>query len=64
MKSWTMTRLKEYLRSIQAPSRNAATREINMTGQELKDKTEALTARRDELTKDATLNRHLAVVRI
>jgi len=34
-----------------ASSRNAAMREINPTKEELKDKTDALTARRDELAK-------------
>jgi hypothetical protein len=44
--------VEEYLHALHAPSRNAAMREINPTEQELKDKTDVLTAQRDALASD------------
>jgi hypothetical protein len=54
---------EEYLRALHAASRDAAMHEINPTEQELKDKTEALAARRDSLANDADVAEYLKLRR-
>jgi hypothetical protein len=55
--------VEEYLHALHAPSRNAAMREINPTESELKDKVDALTAKRDSLGNDADVAEYLKLRR-
>jgi hypothetical protein len=55
--------VEEYLHALHAPSRNAAMREINPMEQELKDKVDALTARRDALANDTDVAEYLKLRR-
>jgi hypothetical protein len=55
--------VEEYLHALHAPSRNAAMREINPTESELKDKVDALTAKRDALANDVDVAEYLRLRR-
>lgn len=51
--------VEDFLHALHAPSRNAAMHEINPTADELKAKTDALTAERDSLASDPNVKEFL-----